>query len=49
MREHELFGRALGLEAPWAVREVRFDVEARRDYLRVRVPRVTCPPAGCTK
>lgn len=53
MLEHELFGRALGLEAPWGVREVRFDVEAGRLELAVdftegsRFPCPVCGGAGC--
>lgn len=53
MPEHELFGRALGLKAPWAVTEVRFDVEARRLDLSVdfsegsRFPCPLCGRAGC--
>lgn len=49
MPEHELFGRALGLEAPWAVMEVRFDGEARRLDLSVDFPegsRSPCPVCG---
>lgn len=49
MPEHELFGRALGLEAPWAVTEVRFGVEARRLDLSVDFTegsRFPCPRCG---
>lgn len=49
MPEHELFGLALGLEAPWAVTEVRFDVEARRLDLTVDFTegsRFPCPRCG---
>jgi len=51
--EHELFSRALWLEAPWAVVEVRFDVQAHRLDLTVdftegsRFPCPVCGHAGC--
>lgn len=53
MDKRELFGLALGLEAPWAVTEVRFDVEARRLDLTVdfaegsRFPCPVCSRAAC--
>lgn len=46
MPEHELFSRALGLQAPWKVIEVRFDPEARRLDLTVDFAegsRFVCP------
>ncbi len=49
MSEHQLFGRALGLEAPWAVTEVRFDMEVRRLDLTVDFAegsRFPCPRCG---
>ncbi len=49
MSERELFGRALGLKAPWAVTVVRFDGEAQRFDLSVDVPggsRFPCPICG---
>lgn len=49
MPDHELFDLALGLEAPWAVTEVRFDVEARRLDLTVDFAegsRFPCPVCG---
>lgn len=49
MLEHELFGRALGLEAPWGVREVRFTGEQRRLDLAVDFAegsRFPCPRCG---
>ncbi|MGH7409527.1 MAG: ISL3 family transposase [Candidatus Methylomirabilis sp.] len=53
MSEHGLFGRALGLQAPWAVTEVRFDGEVQRLDLRVdfaagsRFPCPLCGDPGC--
>jgi transposase len=53
MPEHELFSRALGLDTPWAVVEVRFDVQAHRLDLTVdftegsRFPCPDCGRAGC--
>lgn len=53
MPEHELFGLALGLEAPWAVTEVRFNGEACRLDLTVdfaegsRFPCPVCGQAAC--
>ncbi len=53
MPEHELFGWALGLEAPWGVTEVRFNVEQHRLDLAVdftegsRFPCPVCGGAGC--
>jgi transposase len=53
MPRHELFDLALGLETPWAVTEVRFDVQARRLDLTVdftqgsRFPCPVCGHAGC--
>jgi transposase len=49
MPEHELFNRALGLGAPWAVTEVRFTVDARRLDLAVDFAegsRFSCPRCG---
>jgi len=49
MPRHELFNLALGLETPWAVTEVRFDVQARRLDLTVdftRGSRFPCPVCG---
>ena len=53
MRDHELFGLALGLGAPWAVTEVRFDVRTHRLDLTVdftegsRFPCPVCGHAAC--
>jgi transposase len=53
MDERELFGLALGLKAPWAVMEVRFDVEVRRLDLVVdcaegsRFPCPRCSQEAC--
>ena len=49
----DLFQRALGLEEPWEVEEVKFDAERRRLDLRVdfrkgaRFPCPECGRAGC--
>ena len=49
----DLFQRALGLEEPWEVKEVKFDAERRRLDLRVdfrkgaRFPCPECGRAGC--
>jgi hypothetical protein len=35
MNDSELFSRALGLQEPWQVVDVRFDAERRRLDLRI--------------
>jgi hypothetical protein len=53
MPEQKLFSRALGLEAPWAVTKVRFDMAACRLDLSVdfaegsRFPCPVCERASC--
>lgn len=53
MHDLDLFQQALGLEEPWEVVEVKFDVERRRLDLRVdfgkgsRFPCPECGAAGC--
>jgi transposase len=49
MHDSELFGRALGLEEPWRVVDVRFDAAQRRLDLRIDFPkgaRFRCPECG---
>jgi transposase len=49
MHDSELFQRALGLEEPWQVVDVRFDAEQRRLDLRIDFPkgaRFRCPECG---
>ncbi len=49
MSSEELFSVALGLKAPWAVMEVRFDVDGRRLDLTVDFregSRFCCPICG---
>ena len=49
MHDLDLFGRALGLEEPWKVVDVRFDAERRRLDLRIDFPkgsRFPCPECG---
>ena len=45
----DLFQRALGLEEPWEVKEVKFDVSGRRLDLRLdfrKGARFACPACG---
>jgi transposase len=49
MNDAELFSRALGLQEPWQVGDVRFDAEQRRLDLRIDFPkdsRFACPECG---
>jgi transposase len=49
MNDSELFQRALGLQEPWQVVDVRFDAEQRRLDLRIDFPkgsRFACPECG---
>lgn len=49
MRQQELFGQALGLQAPWEVTEIRFNVEQRCLHLTVDFAegsRFPCPVCG---
>jgi transposase len=49
MHDLDLFQRALGLEEPWEVVDVKFDAEARRLDLRIDFPkgsRFRCPECG---
>jgi transposase len=49
MHDLDLFGRALGLEEPWEVVDVRFDAERRRLDLRIdfrKGSRFACPECG---
>jgi transposase len=49
MNDSELFSRALGLQEPWQVVDVRFDAEQRRLDLRIDFPkgsRFACPQCG---
>ena len=49
MHDLDLFQRALGLEDPWEVVDVEFDVGARRLDLRIDFPkgsRFRCPECG---
>jgi transposase len=49
MHDVDLFQRALGLQEPWRVVDVRFDVEQRRLDLRIDFPkgsRFACPECG---
>lgn len=53
MHDFDLFQRALGLEEPWEVQEVKFDAARRRLDLRIdfrkgaRFPCPECGAAGC--
>ena len=49
MHDVDLFGAALGLEKPWQMVAVEFDVERRRLDLRIdfgKGGRFPCPDAG---
>ena len=49
MKEKELFAMALGLSAPWKIKEIKFDVNDRRLDIYMDFPRgglFTCPKCG---